>query len=68
MKKILASGCCIFFIHSFSHVAVGSETVDEQAGEKRSLLRAIAAIVNTEAYRKSPQKRIFYPHLECPQE
>jgi len=67
MKKIVASGCCIFFLQSFPHFANANDPVDLKASGKRTLIKAIAAIVNTEAKRKLPQKRIHLPNLESPQ-
>jgi hypothetical protein len=66
MKKIVASGCCIFLLQSVSHIASGTDTFEQQASQKRTFLRAIASIVNTEANRKGPQRRTCLPNLECP--
>lgn len=67
MKKLVASGCCIFFLQSFPQFAAASDPADFKACGKRTLIKAIAAIVNTEAGRKLPQKRIHLPNLERPQ-
>lgn len=66
MKKLVASSCCIFFLQSFPHFVSPNDPVDLNANGKRILIKAIAAIVNTEAGRKLPQKRIHLPNLESP--
>lgn len=67
MKKLLAAGCCIMSLQSFSQVAVyGNEAYEMQNG-RRVLIKAIAVIVNAQANRKLPPKRIHRPHLESPQ-
>ena len=63
MKKLLASGCCILAFQSFSQVAQMNEGLHEYNG-RRVLIKAIAVIVNTEANRKLPPKRICVPSLE----
>ena len=65
MKKLLASGCCILAFQSFSQVAQVSDGLSDYNG-KRVLIKALAVIVNTEANRKIPQKRIALPNLERP--
>jgi hypothetical protein len=66
MKKLVASGCCVFFLQSFPHFVFPNDPADFKASGKRTLIKAIAAIVNTEAGRKLPQKRIHLPNLESP--
>lgn len=66
MKKIVAAGCCIFFLQNFPHFAAANDPVDQKATGKRTLIKAIAAIVNTESGRKLPQKRVYLPNLESP--
>jgi hypothetical protein len=65
MKKLLAAGCCILAFQSFSHVASGNEALDQNNGRKM-LIKAMAAIANTETARKVPPKRIHIPNLESP--
>ena len=65
MKKLLASGCCILALQSFSHVATGNE-INEQYNGRKVLIKAIASIVNTDANRKAPPKRTHIPNLESP--
>ena len=55
MKKLLATGCCIIALQSFSQVAPITRSSVAAEG-KRVLIRAIAVMVNTEANRKMPQK------------
>lgn len=65
MKKLLAAGCCILALQSFSQVALANEAPDQHNGRK-VLIKAIAVIVNAETARKSPPKRIHIPNLESP--
>ena len=65
MKKLLAAGCCVFALQSVSQVNHGMEAIDQQKG-KRILIKAIAVMVNSEANRKAPPKRIHVPNLESP--
>jgi len=64
MKKLLAAGCCVMALQSFSQVNLtsGSSTSDG----KRVLLKAIAGIVNNEANRKLPQKLANIPKNASP--
>ena len=66
MKKLLAAGCCIFFLQSFSQVAPLNELVEQKITNKRTLVKAIAVMVNTEANKKAPAKRINIPPSESP--
>ena len=66
MKKLLAAGCCIFFLQSFAQVSVGNELLEQKASGRKVLLKAIAVIVNTEANKKAPAKTVFVPSSECP--
>ncbi|RZK01762.1 MAG: hypothetical protein EOO46_19340 [Flavobacterium sp.] len=65
MKKLLAAGCTILALQSFSQIAPLNEATDLQSGRK-VLIKAIAVIVNSENYRKNPPKRVAIPHLESP--
>jgi hypothetical protein len=65
MKKLLAIGSCIFALQSVSKMDPGLDGPDQQKG-KRVLIKAIAVMVNSEANRKSPPKRIYVPNLERP--
>ena len=68
MKKLLAAGCCVMALQSFSQVvAFGDEATEMQNGRK-VLIKAIAVMVNAEAHRKLPPKRIHRPNLESPQD
>lgn len=64
MKKLLASGCCIIALQNVSQVAQ-TDAFNEYNG-KRVLVKAIAVMVNSEANRKAPPKRIYLPNLESP--
>jgi hypothetical protein len=65
MKKLLAAGCTILTLQSFSQITPINESADMQNG-KKVLIKAIAVIVNSEHNRKLPPKRIHLPNLESP--
>ena len=65
MKKLLAIGCCIIAFQSFSQIKPVSGGTTPADG-KRVLIKAIAVIVNTEAARKMPPRRIYIPNSESP--
>ena len=65
MKKLVAAGCCIFLLQSFSKVSPSNDVTEKSAGRK-VLIKAIAVIVNTEAVKKLPAKRIFIACSEPP--
>lgn len=66
MKKLVAAGCCIFFLQNFSKVSIGNELAEEKSAGNKVLIKAIAVIVNTEANKKLPPKRIFVAASEPP--
>jgi hypothetical protein len=67
MKKLVAAGCCIFFLQTFCKVSVACETAEEdRSAGRKVLIKALAVIVNTEANRKLPAKRIFTACSEPP--
>jgi hypothetical protein len=66
MKKLLAAGCCVLFIHNFSQVSVGNELLEQKAAGQKVLIKAITAIVNTEGNKKAPQKRVCITSAEGP--
>lgn len=67
MKKLVAAGCCIFFLQTFCKVSTQCEPAeDERAAGKKVLIKALALIVNTEAGKKLPAKRIFTACAEPP--
>jgi hypothetical protein len=65
MKKLLAAGCTILALQSFSQIAPMNDPADLLNGRK-VLIKAIAVIVNSENNRKIPPKRIHIPNLESP--
>ena len=65
MKKLVAAGCCIFLLHSFSKASNNIITDPKTTGQ-RTLVKAIAVIVNTESNKKLPAKRIFVVSSEPP--
>ena len=67
MKKLLAAGSCILAFQSLSHVAVSQSDEDNPTG-KRTLIKAIAVIVNSEAARKVPEKKICLPNDGSPRD
>jgi hypothetical protein len=66
MKKLVAAGCCIFFLQSFSKVSADSDGAEEKSAGNKVLIKAIAVIVNTEANKKLPPKRVFVAASEPP--
>jgi hypothetical protein len=54
MKKLLAAGCCVIALQSFSQVSSSGSVADG----KKVLVKAVAGIVNNEANRKLPPRRI----------
>jgi hypothetical protein len=65
MKKLVAAGCCILFLNSFAKVSTGNDTEQKTSGQK-VLVKALAVIINTEANKKLPPKRIFIASAEPP--
>jgi len=57
MKKLIASGCCVLLLQSFSQVTLSDEAL-EQANGRKVLVKAIAVIVNTNAHRKVAPKNV----------
>lgn len=66
MKKLVAAGCCIFFLQSFSKVSADNYGADEKSAGNKVLIKAIAVIINTEANKKLPPKRVFVAASEPP--
>jgi hypothetical protein len=66
MKKLVAAGCCFFFLQSFSRVSVENDVPGQKSAGQKVLIKAIAVIVNTEANKKLPAKRIFIACSEPP--
>ncbi|MGZ5220124.1 MAG: hypothetical protein ACXWV0_05880 [Flavisolibacter sp.] len=65
MKKLVAAGCCIFLLNTFSKVQPNTN-IDNKNNGQRVLIKAIAVIVNTESNKKLPSKRIFIASSEPP--
>jgi len=66
MKKLVAAGCCVFFLQSFTRVSTDDDVSEQNAAGRKVLIKAIAVIVNTEANKKLPAKRIFIACSEPP--
>ena len=66
MKKLVAAYCCVLFLQSFAKVSTGNELSEKKATGKKVLIKALAVIVNTEANKKLPQRRIFIASAESP--
>jgi hypothetical protein len=64
MKKLVAAGCCIFLLHNFSKAS--SLANDLKSNGHRTLIKAIAVIVNTESNKKLPAKKTFVASSEPP--
>jgi len=65
MKKLVAAYCCVLFFQTFSKVAPGNDSSEKTTG-KKVLVKAIAVIVNTEANKKHPTRKIFIASSELP--
>lgn len=67
MKKLVAAGCCFLFLQNFTKVSGSNDDVTEQKNTgQKVLIKAIAVIVNTEANKKLPPRRIFIASAEPP--
>jgi hypothetical protein len=66
MKKLVAAGCCIFFLQTFSKASIGNDVTEEKTAGRKVLIKAIAVIVNTEGNKKLPPKRVFIAASEPP--
>jgi hypothetical protein len=66
MKKLVAAGCCVFFLQSFSKLPLEDDLGDQKAAGRKLLVKAIAVIVNTEANKKLPPRRICMASSEPP--
>jgi hypothetical protein len=66
MKKLVAAGCCIFFLQNFSKVSEDNDVAEERSAGNKVLIKAIAVIVNTEANKKIPPKHVFVAASEPP--
>jgi hypothetical protein len=67
MKKLIAAGCCILFLQSFSKVSTGNDLTEQKTAGQKVLVKAIAIMVNTEGNKKLPPKRSFIASSEPPQ-
>jgi hypothetical protein len=65
MKKLVAAYCCILFLQTFSNVSTENDSSEKTSG-KKVLVKAIAIMVNTEANKKLPARRIFVAPSELP--
>lgn len=66
MKKLVAAGCCIMFLQTFSKVSTGNDLAEEKATGQKVLVKAVAVIMNTGAYKKLPPRHIFIASSEPP--
>ena len=67
MKKLIAAGCCILFFNTFSKVSTeNDDDTDRKTTGQKVLVKALAVIVNNEANKKIPPKRIFIASAEPP--
>jgi hypothetical protein len=66
MKKLVAAGCCVFFLQSFSKVSAGDDLMEQKTSGQKVLIKAITIIVNTEANKKLPPRRICIASSEPP--
>lgn len=66
MKKLVAAGCCFFFLQNFSKVSADNLSAEQKGTGGKVLIKALAVIVNTEANKKIPAKRVFIASSEPP--
>ena len=66
MKKLVAAYCCFLFIQSFSKITAGNEIAEQKAAGQKTLIKAIAVMVNSEANKKFPPRRIYIASAEPP--
>jgi hypothetical protein len=66
MKRLIAAWCCIIFLQSFSKVSSGDDDAEQKTSGQKVLVKAILAIVNTQANKKLPPRRIFIASSEPP--
>jgi hypothetical protein len=66
MKKLVAAYCCFLFIQSFSKITAGNELAEQKATGQKTLIKAIAVMMNTEANKKFPPRRIYIASAESP--
>jgi hypothetical protein len=66
MKKLVAAGCCILFLQNVAKVSTGNDLTEQKASGQKVLIKAIAVMVNTEANKKLPPRRIFIASAEPP--
>jgi hypothetical protein len=67
MKKLFAGFSCILFLRSFSQTSTSQEgaNLEKTAGQK-TLIKAIAVIVNAEGNKKAPNKTTHVFSSDCP--
>ena len=63
MKKLVAAFCCVYLAHSLPKV---SPATGQGSSGQRVLIKAIAAIVNTESAKKMPPKPTFVASSDSP--
>jgi hypothetical protein len=66
MKKLIAGGCCILCLQTFSQAAPAKDISEETLQGRKGLIRAIAVIMNAESNKKVPARRICLPSCERP--
>lgn len=67
MKKLLSIMCCVLCMDSFSEGPLDTViTSPQKASGEKVLIKAIALIVNPEANKKAPVKKINTFSSECP--
>ncbi|HEX2630252.1 MAG TPA: hypothetical protein VHM26_14595 [Chitinophagaceae bacterium] len=63
MKKLLTIFCCVLYLHGIGQSPMSR--LSRNSGE-RSLVKALAAIVNRDGKKKMPVRKIVLPPQECP--
>jgi hypothetical protein len=66
MKKLLALGCTVLYLHSFSQTSAVSDSGNKKSSDEKVLIKALAVIVNPESNKKAPSRQIVLSPKECP--
>ena len=56
MKKLLSVVCCVLYAHSFSKVPIESST--PRASDEKTLIKALAVMMNPEGSKKVPVRTV----------
>jgi hypothetical protein len=67
MKKLLTIFCCVLYLHGIGQLPADLRVNrSSRSNGERSLVKALAAIVNRDGKKKMPVRRIVLPPQESP--